>query len=144
LGFDDTAAKELSISYPEERIRRQCEWFQFRTMDRNPLGALRSSIVEDWGDPQKGKISESRLEAVQQEQTSYYKKIENCLLCDSSGNRLILSEKYPRGAVKKCTHDLSIESKFTSYETSANLRPPLNESISINDENRQQGSNTGR
>jgi phage replication O-like protein O len=129
LGFDDAAAKELSISYPEERVRRQCEWFKFRTMDRNPLGALRSSIIEDWGDPQKGKISESSLESVQQEQPIYYQRIENCPLCDSSGNRLILSEKYPRGAVKKCTHDPAIESKFTSHETSTKSRSPSNKSV---------------
>jgi phage replication O-like protein O len=116
-GFDDTAAKELSSLYPEERIKRQCEWIQFRTVDRNPLGALRNSIVEDWTDPRKGNIVESREEPAQKENIERRNAIESCLLCDDNGNRFVMSEKFPRGAVKKCTHDSSTESRFLSHTT---------------------------
>jgi hypothetical protein len=116
-GFDDAAARELSNSYPEERIKCQCEWIQFRGLDRNPLGALRKSIVEDWADPRQGHMTQSREAPVQKENTEHRKAIESCSLCDNSGNRLVTSEKFPRGAVKKCTHDPSTESKFTSHET---------------------------
>lgn len=113
-GFDDTAAKELSTSYPEERIKRQCEWFPLRAMDRNPLGALRKSIAEDWGDPRKVNVNERREEPSPKENMEVREMIGKCSLCDNNGNRLIVSEKFPRGAVKKCTHDESIESKFVS------------------------------
>jgi hypothetical protein len=38
--------------------------------------------------------------------------IAACELCDKRGFRLIKSERYPNGAVKPCTHDPNIESKF--------------------------------
>ncbi len=116
-GFDESAARELSSSYPEEQIRRQCDWIQFRTTDRNPLGALRKSIVENWGDPRTGIMSQGREETAPEPNNKHRNAIEECSLCDSNGNRLVINEKYPRGAVKKCTHDLTVESKFTSPET---------------------------
>lgn len=127
-GFDDAIAKELSSSYSQERIKRQCEWIQFRAVDRNPLGALRNSIVEDWKDPRKGNIASRREEVTQNENTEYRKAIESCGLCDSNGNRFVTSEKYPRGAVKKCTHDPAIESTFASHDASNSSRALINKS----------------
>jgi phage replication O-like protein O len=115
-GFDDAAAKELSNSYPQERIKRQCEWIQFRATDRNPLGALRNSIVEDWTDPRKGNLAGRREDPAQTENTKHRKAIESCALCDGNGNRLVTSEKFPRGAIKKCTHDPATESTFISHD----------------------------
>ena len=115
-GLDHAAARELSITYPEERIKRQCSWFKFRVADRNPLGALRSSIVEDWGDPHKGIFNEKRDEIAQRANVEHRKIIDNCVLCDDKGNRFVKSDKFPRGAVKKCTHDSITESKFTICE----------------------------
>ena len=117
-GFDETAAKELSNSYPEEQIKRQCEWIQFRFTDKNPLGALRKSIIENWGDPRTGIINERREILGSEESVNHRKVMEECSLCDSSGNRMLVNEKYPRGAVKKCTHDPTIEAKFTDHEAS--------------------------
>lgn len=119
MGLDDAAAKELSTNYSEERIKRQCLWFKLRVADRNPLGALRSSIVEDWGDPQKGMVNEKRDEIAQKAIDEHRKIIKNCALCDEKGNRFVKSDKFPRGAVKKCTHDSITESKFTICEDTA-------------------------
>jgi phage replication O-like protein O len=113
-GFDDAAAKELSTSYPQERIERQCEWIQFRAADRNPLGALRNSIIGDWTDPRKANVTARREEPAQKEKTKHQKATESCALCDGNGNRLVISDKYPRGAIKKCTHDPATESTFIS------------------------------
>jgi len=113
MGLDDAAAKELSANYPEERIKRQCLWFKLRVADRNPLGALRSSIVEDWGDPQKGMLNAKTGEVAQRATDDHRKIIEACALCDDKGNRFVKSDKFPRGAVKRCTHDSITESKFT-------------------------------
>lgn len=38
--------------------------------------------------------------------------IAACELCDERGFRFIKSERYPKGAMKPCTHDSKIESKF--------------------------------
>jgi phage replication O-like protein O len=127
-GFDDAAAKELSNSYPQERIKRQCEWIQFRAADRNPLGALRNSIVEDWTDPRKGNLAGRREEPAQTENTERRKVIEICALCDGNGNRLVISEKFPRGAIKKCTHDPTMESTFISHDALNNLQALINKS----------------
>ncbi len=40
------------------------------------------------------------------------KVISTCKLCDERGFRFIKSERYPNGAMKPCTHDPKIESKF--------------------------------
>jgi len=117
MGLDDAAAIELSTIYPDERIKRQCLWFKFRVADRNPLGALRSSIVEDWGDPQKGKISDEKSESIRKANDEHRNVIKNCVLCDDMGNRFVKSDKFPRGAIKKCTHDPVVESKFTTCDT---------------------------
>ncbi len=123
-GFDDAAARELSISYPEERIRRQCEWIQLRVTDRNALGALRKSIAEDWGDPRKGNGRENHGEGELErlESTKRRRALDECPLCDSTGYRYVWSEMYPRGAAKKCTHDPVIESNYVSYEALPVLR----------------------
>ncbi|MDQ3258896.1 MAG: replication protein [Acidobacteriota bacterium] len=122
-GFDDAAARELSSSYPEERIKRQCEWIQLRVTDRNKLGALRKSIVEDWSDPRKGKGSENHEgELARQESAKRRRAIDECPLCDNTGYRYVWSEKYPRGAAKKCTHDPAFESNYVSYEAPPALR----------------------
>lgn len=120
-GMDEAAARELSASYPEERIKRQCLWFKFRNADRNPLGALRSSIVEDWGDPQRGMVNEERNERAQKNSEEQRKVVESCALCNDQGNRFVKGDKFPRGAVKKCTHDFATESKFTNYDESARV-----------------------
>jgi hypothetical protein len=51
-GFTPDVARLLVASYPEERIRRQCQWIQWRSAQRNRLGLLRKSIEEDWPEPQ--------------------------------------------------------------------------------------------
>jgi uncharacterized protein YjbI with pentapeptide repeats len=39
---------------------------------------------------------------------------ESCPFCDDTGRRLVKSERYPRGAIKQCTHEPTIESKLES------------------------------
>jgi hypothetical protein len=51
-GFTPDVADILSRSYPEERIRRQCQWLPRRNAQRNRLGLLRRAIEEDWPEPQ--------------------------------------------------------------------------------------------
>jgi hypothetical protein len=125
-GFDDATAKELASSYPEERIKLQCELLQFRAVDRNPLGALRNSIIGDWADPRKGNLTERREEIGKKETNDRHNQIENCTLCDATGNRFIVSERFPKGAVKKCSHDPSTESKVLSIDATANPLAPSN------------------
>jgi len=39
--------------------------------------------------------------------------IEGCSLCDKQGWRRVVSEQYPNGAMKRCSHDSKIESKYS-------------------------------
>ncbi len=135
MGLDDAAAKELTTTYSEERVKRQCLWFKFRVADRNPMGALRSSIVEDWGDPQRGKDNAQKDELTQGVDTQRRQMIESCILCDANGNRFVRSEKFPRGAIKRCTHDPVTESKFKTCETSPTEYAP-NQVVTTDEANR--------
>lgn len=51
-GFTPDVAAILARSYPEDRIRRQCQWLPRRNAKRNRLGLLRRAIEEDWEEPQ--------------------------------------------------------------------------------------------
>jgi phage replication O-like protein O len=140
-GFDDAAAKELSNSYPPERIKRQCEWIQFRAADRNPLGALRNSIIGDWTDPRKASVTARREEPAQKENIARRNAIESCVLCDSNGSRFVISDKYPRGAVKKCTHDPVTESTFISHDAPSSAEALITKTKEGREEKTQPGAN---
>jgi len=38
--------------------------------------------------------------------------VEVCPLCDENGWRRVKSEQYPRGAMKRCSHDRATESRY--------------------------------
>jgi hypothetical protein len=40
--------------------------------------------------------------------------MENCQICDHNGWRRVVTSDYPRGVMKRCTHDLAIEAKYQS------------------------------
>jgi len=50
-GFGDPAAKAIASRYPAERIHRQIDWIDRRTIKANRLGMLRAAIDQDWADP---------------------------------------------------------------------------------------------
>lgn len=51
-GFDSQTAADLARRFPEERIRRQIEWLEFRAASRSRLGMLRRAIENDWERPE--------------------------------------------------------------------------------------------
>jgi len=50
-GFDERAAKAIASRYPADRIQRQIDWIDRRTIKANRLGMLRAAIDQDWSDP---------------------------------------------------------------------------------------------
>jgi len=52
IGFDSTAARELSERFPENVIRNQIGWLPSRNAVKNRLGLLRRSIEENWPAPE--------------------------------------------------------------------------------------------
>jgi hypothetical protein len=52
IGFDSTAAQELSERFPENVICNQISWLSSRNAVKNRLGLLRRSIEENWPAPE--------------------------------------------------------------------------------------------
>lgn len=79
---------------------------------KNQAGNIRAFIErDDWQVPQ-GYLEAQAKGAAATKAKARKKAIEACSMCDSNGQRFIQSEKYPRGAMKHCTHDAKVESKY--------------------------------
>lgn len=108
-GFGRSVAIDLASKYSDE-CDRQLDALPVRNLSKvNDRPAwLRRAIEQGYGlptAPEQG--SEAKQEKAQ--------KAADCLFCKDSStpeHRRIVTEKYPRGAWKSCTHDPEEESKF--------------------------------
>lgn len=113
FGITTGKAFEL-VSLNREAVKLQLETWPYRNASpQNKAGWMVEAIEKNYGAPldflqdkQKEKEREN-LEATQAVTRA-------CTICDSTGFRRVKSDKYPSGAMKKCTHDPAIESKIES------------------------------
>lgn len=112
FGVSEKKAREL-VKTRREATEAQVTAFPYREArpPKNAAGWLIAAIegnytlpvtyVEEQERKQKAVASKERVAT-----------ITACELCDEHGFRFIKSERYPKGAMKPCTHDPKIESKF--------------------------------
>jgi hypothetical protein len=113
FGITTGKAFEL-VSLNTEAVKLQLEAWPYRNANpQNRAGWMIEAIEKNYAVPldflqDKQKEKERRnLETAQAATRA-------CAICDGTGYRRVKSEKYPTGAVKKCTHDPAIESKIES------------------------------
>jgi hypothetical protein len=112
-GFGRSAAIDLASTYPDE-TDRQLDALPSRNLSKvnDPVAWLRCAIEQGYALPP----SPEQGSATKQEKAQ---KSAECPFCKDSvtpGMRRIVSEKYPNGAWKHCSHDPETESKYTPAE----------------------------
>jgi hypothetical protein len=113
FGIAASKAFEL-VSLKREAAKIQIGAWQYRNANpQNRAGWMIEAIEQNYSAPpayleeiQKRKERE-KLEAAQAATRA-------CTICDNSGHRRVKNDRYPNGAMKKCTHDPAIENKITS------------------------------
>ncbi|MDQ3816278.1 MAG: hypothetical protein M3362_01140 [Acidobacteriota bacterium] len=113
FGISEAKAQEL-VESRREAVEAQIAAYPYRDLGKtkkNAAGWLIAAIEKNYALPV------AYLEEREKEQQAIKKKAakaaaENCALCDSGGWRRVKTPKYPDGAMKKCTHDQVIESKY--------------------------------
>jgi hypothetical protein len=83
---------------------------------RNAAGWLVAAIEENYTLPVAYlEAQEERQRATKAKDTkASNEQIAQCDFCDERGWRQIVTEKYPRGAMKRCTHDPQIETRYAA------------------------------
>lgn len=80
---------------------------------QNRAGNVRAFIErDDWQLPAAYVEAQAKSQEVRHSQEKRA-AIEECRLCDAQGRRFVVTEKYPRGAMKRCSHDPQTEAKYT-------------------------------
>jgi hypothetical protein len=113
VGFGRSPATHLASKYGDECDRQldALSWRDFSKIN-DRIAWLRCAIEQGYAlppAPEQG--SEAKQEKSQ--------KVAECPFCKDSGTlgmRRIINEKYPRGAWKKCSHDLDTESQYTAAD----------------------------
>lgn len=113
FGIASAKAYEL-VNTKGEATLLQLEAWPFRDVKaKNIAGWMIEAIENNYSAPLDYlQDKQKRKERQQLEERQVI--IRTCSLCDASGHRFVKSERYPNGAMKKCTHDPAIESKIES------------------------------
>jgi hypothetical protein len=113
FGISETKAKELVKSH-REAVEVQLTAYPYRNSGKskkNAAGWLIAAIENNYTLP-VAFLEEQERKQQSVKTSAANAAAQNCLLCDSKGWRRILTPKYPDGAMKRCTHDLKVESKY--------------------------------
>lgn len=113
--FEITAAKAFElVSLGREAVKTQLEAWPYRKANpQNRAGWMIEAIEKNYNVPLDF-LQDKQKEKERQQLESRQAVISACTLCDPAGYRFVKSERYPNGAMKKCTHDPAIESKIKS------------------------------
>jgi hypothetical protein len=115
-GFGITAVKALELLRTNRQATKdQLAYWPHRgvTPKGNKAGWLIRAIETGYGAP-AGYEEALATKTRQRQNTAKKIAIENCSLCDARGFRLVKSERYPRGAMRECSHDPAQEARYQS------------------------------
>lgn len=112
FGVSEKKAREL-VKTRREATEAQVTAFPYREVKppKNAAGWLITAIEGNYTLPVTYLEEQERKQktvAISEKTAT----VAACKLCDERGFRFIKSERYPNGAMKPCTHDPKIESKF--------------------------------
>lgn len=114
FGITTGKAFEL-VSLNREAVKTQLEAWPYRKASpQNRAGWMVEAIEKNYSVPLDF-LQDKQKEKERQSLESARAVTEACSLCDSSGYRRVKNDKYPSGAMKKCTHDPVIESKIETF-----------------------------
>lgn len=115
LGVSGAKARALVESH-REAAEAQVAAYPYRDVGKpkkNAAGWLIAAIENNYTLPVAYLEEQEK-----RQQTSKAKEfkvvVEGCELCDSKGWRRVRTPEYPSGAMKRCSHKLEVESKFSS------------------------------
>ena len=113
FGIAATKALEL-VKGRREVVILQLEAWPFRdAKPRNRAGWMIDAIEGNYALPLPY-LQEKQKQKERDQLAAKQAKIALCTFCDHTGFRRVKSDRYPDGAMKKCTHDPAIESTLTA------------------------------
>lgn len=113
FGVSEIEAKEL-IRGHRKAAEEQIAAYPYRHVGeekKNPAGWIIAAIKNQYELPPAYLEAVARAEEIKRSK-SKRKIIEECSLCNENDQRFAKSEDYPRGAVRKCSHNPDIEAKY--------------------------------
>lgn len=115
FGVSEAEAKELVRDH-RKAVEEQIAAYPYRYVGeakKNPAGWIIAAIKNQYELPPAYLEAVVRAEEIKKSE-SKRKSIEECPLCNENGQRFAKSQDYPRGAIRKCSHDPEIEAKYPS------------------------------
>jgi hypothetical protein len=96
----------------EEAVSIQLDAWAFReSAPRNPAGWMIQAIENNYALP-PAYLNHKNAQRESQSRQLVHDRIRSCSLCDDKGFRHIRSAEYPNGAMRQCTHDRNIETRY--------------------------------
>ena len=113
FGIATSKAFEL-VSLNTEAVKLQLEAWPYRNVNpQNRAGWMIEAIEKNYAPPLDF-LQDRQKEKEREQLKSAQEATRACAICSGTGFRRVKSERYPNGAMKKCTHDPAIESKIQS------------------------------
>ncbi len=115
FGVDERKAKHLVSTKPDE-VRKQLGAYPLKKIiPTNPGGYIIRAIEHGYFVPPAYFVAEAKE---QESQAAGQRKAarDTCSICAGQGGRMVVTEKYPRGAWKPCTHDPKQEARYKSLD----------------------------
>lgn len=113
FGISESKAHEL-VKADWKAVEEQINAYPYRDMGKprkNAAGWLIAAIEGNYTLP-AAYLEEHEKKQQIQKAGKQRSTIEQCSLCDQQGWRKVKSAQYPNGAMKRCSHNLDVESKY--------------------------------
>jgi hypothetical protein len=113
FGVSEKKAREL-VKTRREAVEAQIAAYPYREKGKprkNAAGWLIAAIEGNYTLP-VAYLEEQKKKGQAVKAKEQRSAVENCQLCDQKGWRRIRTPQYPDGAMKQCSHDPEIETKY--------------------------------
>jgi len=115
FGVSETKARELTTTH-RAATEEQLAAYPYRGAGegkKNAAGWIIAAIENNYELPPAYIEARKREAEIARSQTKRA-AIAACALCNESGQRIVIDERHPRGAVRKCSHDPEIERQYST------------------------------
>ncbi len=113
VNFQITAIRAMNlVQHNRNAVIEQLAAFPYRAINpKNKAGWMIEAIEKNYTLPDEY-LQAKQKEADRKRLLEQQGERDACSLCDAAGYRRVKSEKYPTGAMKKCTHEANIEAEY--------------------------------
>jgi hypothetical protein len=115
FGVSETESKELVRSH-RRAAEEQIAAYPYRHVGegkKNLAGWIIAAIKNRYELPPAYLEAVAKAEEIKRSELKR-KSVEECPLCNENGQRFAKSQEYPRGAIRRCSHNPEIEANFSS------------------------------